>query len=234
MKRKITLFIIYLLFTFANSEFVFAQNTLSKNILTKATNNPYTSMRVSNRAYFFYHKNLSPTSYHNCLIETNSPKQLYSYYSEIIRKIFRIGTFFYNDIFLENREYSEKEIDEIITKNNIDLFIKIGYDQDVYNAGSKSTGGGMDLGQLFPDVSKGLTINSGRSKNLRGKVVSLYVDFYDKQIVDEPILKIIGLGFAKNENEYTVTKEMIHSSMEAIYRRKYILRPSKYKDETDE
>lgn len=93
-----------------------AQKSLSKSIASKATNNPYTSVRVDENAYFFYHKKLIPTSYNNCLIETNSPRQLYQFYENTFRKIYKVGTYFYNDLFPENRTYSESEIEDVLKK----------------------------------------------------------------------------------------------------------------------
>jgi len=199
-----------------------AQSSLSKNIANNATNNPYTSIRADNNTYVFYHKNYTPTRYTNCLVETNSPRQLYPFFAEIIHKYYGIGTYFYNDLFPENKKYSEAEIDKIISERQIDLFIKIGFDQDVYNRGSKNQSYGFDMGILFPELT-GMGSSESQSKALRGKKVSLYVDYYDKQLTDEPILKIISLGFSKKDDEYSITKQMIKKGVWAFFYHKLIL-----------
>jgi hypothetical protein len=208
------------------SKLSYSQSRLSKNIANNATNNPYTSIRADNNTYVFYHKNFKPTYYTNCLIETNSPRQLYSFYREIIQKYYGIGVYFYNELFLENRKYTEEEIDGIISSKQIDLFIKIGFDQDVYNRGSKSEGSSFDMGVLFPDFA-GWNLSEGKSKTLRGKTVRLYIDYYDKQLLDEPILKIICLGFSKKDDEYGITKQMIKKGVWSFYNSKLILKRSK-------
>jgi hypothetical protein len=226
MKKTTILILTIILTGIFNYNSSVAQSFLSKNIANNATNNPYTSIRADNNTYIFYHKNFKPTQYNNCLIETNSPKQLYPFYAEIINKYYGIGTYFYNDLFPENKKYSEMEIDKIISEMQIDLFIKIGYDQDVYNRGSKSESSGFDMGVLFPELS-GIGFSEGKSKTLRGKTVSLYVDYYDKQLMDEPILKIISLGFSKKDGEYAISKQMIKKGIWSFYNSKLILKRGK-------
>lgn len=228
MRQTCILFLtITFIFNYYSSD---AQSSLSKNIANNASNNPYTSIRADNNTYIFYHKNFSPAQYNNCLIETNSPKQLYPFFAEVIHKYYGIGTYFYNDLFPENKKYSEMEIDKIISERHIDLFIKIGFDQDVYNRGSKSQGSGFDMGVLFPELT-GIGFSEGKSKTLRGKSVSLYVDFYDKQLTDEPILKIISLGFSKKDGEYAITKQMIKKGIWSFYNSKLILKRGKYSND---
>jgi len=229
---KPIIFVLVCFIVCGNFQQLNAQNNLSKNISAKASNNPYISVRVDNNSYFFYHKNLKPTSYNNCLIETNSPKQLYVFYAEVLHKYFNIGTYYYNDVFKENRQYSEQEIDVMLAKLKIDLFIKIGFDQDVYNRGSKGDNYNVDLGALFPEIAAGINVGGGESKTLRGKAVSLYIDFYDKQLIDEPILKIVGMGFSKKDTEYRITKQMFKSSIAAMESREnlYIIPRGKRRD----
>jgi hypothetical protein len=192
-----------------------AQNNLAKNISTNAENE-YVTLRVDNDSYIYYHKNMKPSEYNNCLIETNSPIQLFNVYENILRRNFNINTFFYKDIFTDNKQYTETEITKILEEKNIDLFIKIGFNQDVYNKGTSVKG--ASIGTLVP----GVALHGGKSVNTRGKVVNLYVDFYDKQFENIPFIKVVGMKFSKDEYEIGVTRVMFRETTERMKRSKLI------------